>query len=200
MDSGAANNWPGAVVLLHGGPGLPDYLGQVAAMIDDLTVVHRYDQRGVGGSPWEGHHTLDRHLHDLDDLLDGWGHDRVAIVGHSYGTDLAARYCLRRTNRIAGMVLLAGPFVGPWRNLDRSERQARMTAAQRARLADLDAAEHRTAEPSSAKRYCSLQQTRGSRTTECIYPCPSHQRSFVRRPARKVQRDGPRPPVASRWP
>lgn len=74
-------------------------------MIDDLTVVHRYDQRGVSGSPWEGHHTLDRHLHDLDDLLDGWGHDRVALVGHSYGTDLAARYCLGRTNRIAAIKL-----------------------------------------------------------------------------------------------
>ncbi len=115
-------------------------------MIDDLTVVHRYDQRGVGGSPWKGHHTLEGHLQDLDDLLDGWGHDRVTLVGHSYGTDLAARYCLRRPGRVAGLVLLAGPFVGPWRDLDRSERQARMTVAQRARLADLDAAEHRTAE------------------------------------------------------
>jgi hypothetical protein len=39
------------VLLLHGGPGLPDYLSPVATMIEDLTVVHRYDQRGTGGSP-----------------------------------------------------------------------------------------------------------------------------------------------------
>jgi len=58
------------VVLLYGGPGVPDYLAQVAALIDDLTV--------------------DRHLQDLGDLLDGWAYDRVTLVGHSYVADLAA--------------------------------------------------------------------------------------------------------------
>lgn len=134
------------MVLLHGGPGLPDYLGQVASMIDDLTVVHRYDQRGVGGSPWKGHHTVERHLQDLDDLLDGWGYGRVTLVGHSYGTDLAARYCLRRPDRLTGLVLLAGPFVGAWRDSDRTVRQARTTEAQRVRLAELDATQDRTDE------------------------------------------------------
>lgn len=114
-------------------------------MIDDLTVVHRYDQRGVGGSAWEGHHTLERHLQDLDDLLDGWGHARVTVVGHSYGTDLAARYCLRRPDRAAGLVLLSGPFLGSWRDLDRNARDARMTDAQRRRVAELDAVEDKTA-------------------------------------------------------
>lgn len=42
------------VVLLHGGPGLLDYLSPVAEMIADLRRVHRYDQRGVGGSTWHG--------------------------------------------------------------------------------------------------------------------------------------------------
>lgn len=131
-------------MLLHGGPGLPDYLEPVAAMIEDLSVVHRYDQRGVGGSPWNGHHTLDRHLQDLDDLLDGWGHDQVTLVGHSYGTDLAARYCLRQPHRVASLVLLAGPFLEPWREAEHHTRQQRMTELQRTRLAELDAAKDRT--------------------------------------------------------
>jgi pimeloyl-ACP methyl ester carboxylesterase len=128
------------------GPGLPDYLSPVAAMIDDLTVVHRYDQRGTGGSPWEGQHTLERHLQDIDELLGGWNYDQVALVGHSYGTDLAARYCLRRPDRVAGLVLLAGPFLEPWREADRRTREQRMTEVQRARLDELDAAESRTEE------------------------------------------------------
>jgi len=53
------------VVLLHGGPGIPDYLAPVADIIDDLCLVHRYDQRGTGGSAWEGEHTLARHVRDL---------------------------------------------------------------------------------------------------------------------------------------
>jgi pimeloyl-ACP methyl ester carboxylesterase len=44
------------VVLLHGGPGLPDYLSPVAELVEDLTVVRRYDQRGVGGSLWGAAH------------------------------------------------------------------------------------------------------------------------------------------------
>lgn len=51
-------------------------------------------------------------LQDLDDLLDGWGYARVTLVGHSYGAELAARYCLGRPDRLTGLVLLAGPFVG----------------------------------------------------------------------------------------
>ncbi|MEV0644412.1 hypothetical protein AB0I28_04030 [Phytomonospora sp. NPDC050363] len=42
------------VVMLHEGPGLPDYLGDVAAMVADLAPVYRYDQRGTGGSPRQG--------------------------------------------------------------------------------------------------------------------------------------------------
>jgi CHAT domain len=40
------------------------------ALIDDLCLVHRYDQRGTGGSSWQGEHTIARHVHDLALLLD----------------------------------------------------------------------------------------------------------------------------------
>lgn len=133
-----------AVVLLHGGPGLPDYLEPVAALLDDLTLVHRYDQRGVGGSAWAGRHTLDLHLGDLDGLLDEWGHERVVLVGHSYGAELAARYCLRRPDRLAGLVLLSGPYIEPWREAYRRTRNRRMTTAQRERRAELEKLEARS--------------------------------------------------------
>ena len=37
-----------ALICCHGGPGLWDYLEPVAAMLDDLATVHRYDQRSCG--------------------------------------------------------------------------------------------------------------------------------------------------------
>ncbi|MEV4539398.1 hypothetical protein AB0J82_37055 [Asanoa sp. NPDC049518] len=40
------------VVMLHGGPGVPDHIAPLADLIGDLCVVHRYDQRGTGGSSW----------------------------------------------------------------------------------------------------------------------------------------------------
>ncbi|WP_089253423.1 alpha/beta fold hydrolase [Asanoa hainanensis] len=132
------------VVMLHGGPGVPDYLAPVADLVDDLCVVHRYDQRGTGGSGRVGERLLSRHLRDLAALLDAWGHDRVVLVGHSYGTNLAGYFLLAHPERVAGLVLLAGPFLEPWRDAHRAAQRARRTADQQARLEELDATAART--------------------------------------------------------
>ncbi|MGW6062481.1 alpha/beta fold hydrolase [Streptomyces sp. NPDC055189] len=132
------------VVMLHGGPGLPDYLGDVAPMIADLAPVYRYDQRGTGNSPWLGRHTLARHVDDLAELLDVWDTPSAVLLGHSYGADLAARFCMAHPDRVAAMLLMCGPFVGEWRAADRAERERRMTAAQQERLRVLHRVPHRT--------------------------------------------------------
>ncbi|RDG39085.1 alpha/beta hydrolase [Streptomyces corynorhini] len=135
-----------AVVLLHGGPGLPDYLGEVAHMIADLAPVYRYDQRGTGRSPWRGAHSLARHVGDLTELLNAWDVPEAVLIGHSYGTDLASRFCLRHSGRVAAMLLMCGPFVGDWHTGYRAERDLRMSAAQRARLRALKEMPRRTEE------------------------------------------------------
>ncbi len=134
------------VVVLHGGPGLPDYLRDVAAMVADLAPVYRYDQRGTGGSPWQGRHSLARHVDDLAELLDAWGIPRAVLIGHSYGTDLASRFCLAHSDRVAAMLLMCGPFVGDWRAGYRSERDRRMSAEERERLRALEDSPDRTEE------------------------------------------------------
>jgi proline iminopeptidase len=134
------------VVLLHGGPGLPDYLGEVAAMIADLAPAYRYDQRGTGRSRWQGHHSFARHVDDLAELLDAWDAPEAVLIGHSYGTDLASRFCLRHPDRVAAMLLLCGPFVGDWRTGYRAERDRRMSPAQQTRLRELEELAPRTNE------------------------------------------------------
>ncbi|WP_447041756.1 alpha/beta fold hydrolase [Streptomyces sp. DSM 118878] len=135
-----------AVVLLHGGPGLPDYLGDVARMVADLAPVYRYDQRGTGRSPWQGRHTLARHVDDLAELLDAWDVPEAVLIGHSYGTDLASRFCLRHPDRVAAALMMCGPFVGDWRTGERAERGRRMSAGQRERLRELGEVADRTEE------------------------------------------------------
>jgi pimeloyl-ACP methyl ester carboxylesterase len=132
------------VIMLHGGPGVPDYLAPVAGSIDDLCLVHRYDQRGTGGSPWEGEHTITHHVHDLTSLLDVWGHDRVIVVGHSFGTNMAGYFLLAHPERVAGLIQIAGPFLDPWREADQAAQRARRSADQQARLDELDAIQERT--------------------------------------------------------
>jgi proline iminopeptidase len=134
------------VVMLHGGPGLPDYLGEVAAMIADLVPVYRYDQRGTGRSQWQGRHSFARHVDDLAELLNAWDAPEAVLIGHSYGTDLASRFCLRHPDRVAAMLLLCGPFVGDWRTGYRVERDRRMSPAQQARLHELEGLPARTNE------------------------------------------------------
>ncbi|MFE6666271.1 alpha/beta fold hydrolase [Streptomyces sp. NPDC057697] len=130
--------------MLHGGPGLPDYLHDVAATVADLAPVYRYDQRGTAGSPWQGRHTFARHVDDLAELLDAWEAPSAVLVGHSYGAALAARFCLAHPGRVAAMLLMCGPFVGEWRTGDRAARERRMTPAQRERLQELQRSAHRT--------------------------------------------------------
>ncbi|MDT0345163.1 alpha/beta fold hydrolase [Streptomyces litchfieldiae] len=132
------------VVLLHGGPGLPDYLGEVATMIADLASVYRYDQRGTGASGWQGRHTPARHVGDLAELLDLWDAPEAVLIGHSYGTDLASRFCLAHPDRVAAMLLMCGPFVGDWRAGYRAARDRRMSAAQRERQRELEGVARRS--------------------------------------------------------
>lgn len=132
------------VVMVHGGPGLPDYLGPVADVVDDLCLVHRYDQRGTGGSPWAGEHTISRHVRDLVSLLDMWRYERVVLVGHSFGTNLASYFLLAHPERVAGLIQLAGPFLDPWREADQAAQRARRSGEQQARLDALDANASRT--------------------------------------------------------
>jgi len=132
------------LVMLHGGPGVPDYLAPVAEIIDDRCLVHRYDQRGTGGSPWEGDHTIARHVQDLASLLDAWGHDRVVLLGHSFGTNLASYFLLAHPGRVAGLIQLAGPFLDPWREADLAAQRGRRSGEQQARLDELDSIASRT--------------------------------------------------------
>jgi proline iminopeptidase len=73
------------VVLCHGGPGLSDILGPVASMIDDLAVVHRYDQRAGGRSTGRRPFTVDRFVEDLEALRQYWAHPAWVVGGHSWG-------------------------------------------------------------------------------------------------------------------
>lgn len=154
MDDGARlRTWTGGsvipqtlpLVMVHGGPGIPDYLAPVAGIVDDLCLAHRYDQRGTGGSPWEGEHTIARHVQDLaSSLLDAWGHDRAALMGHSFGTNMASYFLLAHPERVAGLIQIAGPFLYPWREADLAAQRARRSGEQQARLDELDAIASRT--------------------------------------------------------
>ena len=126
------------VVLIHGGPGIYDYLGPVAGMIDDLATVHRYDQRGCGRSQHAGPHDIAKFIADLDALRVHWGYVRWTLVGHSWGATLALLYAAQLPGRMSGLVYMSGTGIDPgWHRQYRINREARLSANDRERFQKL---------------------------------------------------------------
>jgi proline iminopeptidase len=127
-------------VLCHGGPGLSDNLGPLAAMVDDLARVHRFDQRGSGRSRSDGPFDVDAMVADLEALRRHWGHESWVLGGHSWGASLALFSALAHPERTLGVVYLCGTGLRwGWQDDARRRRLARLTAEERAELAGLEA-------------------------------------------------------------
>ncbi|MGW0758673.1 alpha/beta fold hydrolase [Streptomyces sp. NPDC002814] len=102
------------LVLCHGGPGLWDMFEDVAALLADTATVVRWDQRGCGRSercagPW----TTERFVADLDAVRRHYGLDRMALLGHSWGAQLALSYALERPERVDALIYVSGTGIGP---------------------------------------------------------------------------------------
>jgi proline iminopeptidase len=101
------------LVLCHGGPGFWDTFGDLAGLLAGVATVHRWDQRGCGRSDRRGPYTVDRALADLAAVLDHHGLAGTALLGHSWGAELALRYTLARPDRVTGLVYVSGTGVDP---------------------------------------------------------------------------------------
>jgi len=128
------------LVLLHGGPGLWDYFEDLAAMLDAVTEVHRYDQRGSGRSERVPPYDVGTFVADLDALRAHWGYDRWTVAGHSWGASLALAYTVAHPDRVDAIVHIGGTgLIEDWRTEDHTLSDERRTPEQRARRAELGA-------------------------------------------------------------
>ncbi|HEY3144094.1 MAG TPA: alpha/beta hydrolase [Acidimicrobiales bacterium] len=135
------------LVLCHGGPGLWDGLGPVAAMVDDLVRVVRWDQRGCGRSSGTGPHTVARLVDDLDAIRATVGADTLVVGGHSWGASLALAYACTHPGRIRGLLYLCGTGIGQdWHSAYHEEADRRRSLAERLRLTDLELRQRTAAE------------------------------------------------------
>ena len=99
------------VVLCNGGPGCCDYLKPVARMIDDLSLVIRFEQRGCGRSDQLGPYDIGTCIEDLESIRKYYQIPRWIIGGHSYGPELALAYALTYPANVLGMIGIAGGIV-----------------------------------------------------------------------------------------
>jgi len=99
------------VVVLHGGPGLDhNYLRPGLDVLAASSSLIYFDQRGTGrsDSPLDSEHiSLTAFLEDIEALRQVLGHDRVTVLGHSYGSLLALAYAMAYPDRTRALVLMA---------------------------------------------------------------------------------------------
>jgi proline iminopeptidase len=97
------------LVCLHGGPGADcGYMRPLSAVADDDLQVLIYDQLGSGKSdvpPDDYDWTVERFVHELDDLRERLALGRIHLMGNSWGGVLALQYALDRPHGVASLVL-----------------------------------------------------------------------------------------------
>jgi proline iminopeptidase len=97
-----------AIVLCNGGPGCCDYLGPVAALLDDHAQVIRFEARGCGRSDAVSPYTIETCLADLEAIRQHYGIERWIVGGHSAGADLALAYTLAYPEHVLGCICISG--------------------------------------------------------------------------------------------
>jgi proline iminopeptidase len=98
------------VIVLHGGPDFDSsYLLPEMDRLGDKFHLIYYDQRGRGRSAERVRPedvTLESEMADLDAVREHFHLEKVALLGHSWGTVLALEYALRYPERVSRLVLM----------------------------------------------------------------------------------------------
>jgi proline iminopeptidase len=126
------------LLLLHGGPGLTDYMAQLDAETPGYRRI-RYQQRGTKPSTLDGPFTVARHVADAIAVLDELGIERAIVAGHSWGGHLAPQLAIAWPNRVAALLIIDPPGSEGDGGLIAAagELEARILPANRARADEL---------------------------------------------------------------
>ncbi len=114
VQSGSARLWTATqgsgipLLRCNGGPGCCDYLAPVAAMLDDLAQVTRFEARGCGRSDPAPAYDMEGAVKDLEAVREHYGFEHWVVGGHSWGPDLALAYALKHPQQVLGLIGIAG--------------------------------------------------------------------------------------------
>jgi proline iminopeptidase len=123
------------LLLLHGGPGVPDYMQtSTAPLLPDLRCIS-FDQRGVGKSKClDGKYDLDSYLEDMESIRTSLEIQSWHVLGHSWGGLLAQAYASAHSNRVKSLALVSSSL-GVGKDWKRTKRESFRIEHARAGLA-----------------------------------------------------------------
>lgn len=98
------------LIVMHGGPGLGQgYLLPQMASVGNFSSAVFYDQRGTGQSTGTNHwqsSPFETYVHDVEQLREAFGFERVSLLAHSWGGILASLYALAYPERVDKIIYL----------------------------------------------------------------------------------------------
>jgi proline iminopeptidase len=94
------------VILLHGGPGVPDEMTEVREALTSLMQVIIFDQRGTGRSMCRDcSYSIPEYTGDINHIADHFRLKKIHLFGHSWGGLYAQLYAHDFPGRIASLFL-----------------------------------------------------------------------------------------------
>lgn len=123
------------IIVLHGGPGL--HMNYFAPDMEPLAENHTlifYDQRSCGRSELVADTSLltaDHNVEDLEVLRKHFNIEKLILLGHSWGSGLAALYAMKYPNHLQSMLLVDSmpPRADPHMGIFGKTLRARMDSA-----------------------------------------------------------------------
>jgi proline iminopeptidase len=129
-------------VLLHGGPGMSEYLDTLSPIVGRRFRTIRYQQRGLPPTTIGGPYTVETNVADAAAVIDAQAGGRAWVVGHSWGGHLALHLRTACPERIAGAVIIdpLGAYVDVMAEFGKN-LQAAFDDATRRRLDEIEVRE-----------------------------------------------------------
>ena len=94
------------IVLLHGGPGFPSDLAEVADTLKDRFQVITFHQRGTKKSPCANNdYSMEAYLSDIEAVRKNYGIDKFHLWGHSWGGLYAQIYAEKYADNLLSLFL-----------------------------------------------------------------------------------------------
>ena len=110
------------IILLHGGPGVPDDLISITEMLASSFQIISFHQRGTGLSPSCKDYSLDRYLYDIDTIARYFKLDKFHLFGHSWGGLYAQIYAEYSPGNISSL-FLCSPSSGTNETWKKTEKE-----------------------------------------------------------------------------
>ena len=94
------------IILLHGGPGFPDDLEEVAEFLKSSFQIITFHQRGTRKSPClSGDYSMSAYISDIDIVAKFYGLSKFHLLGHSWGGLYAQIYADKNGDRLLSLFL-----------------------------------------------------------------------------------------------